>query len=133
MSGLESGSIGRDVRCNPPEAGATRSGGCRAVKPRTLIWRRLRFHGRAPPGVVLGAAVGSAALVGALVVGDSVRESLHDMALARLGWVDAALVSNDRFFRTNLEEIHISGNHALATAVMQLQGTASVQDGSARA
>ena len=41
---------------------------------RTLIRRSLRFHWRAHVGVVLGAAVGSAALIGALVVGDSVRE-----------------------------------------------------------
>ena len=37
----------------------------------TLIRRSLRFHARAHLGVVLGAAVGSAALVGALVVGSS--------------------------------------------------------------
>ena len=42
---------------------------------RTLIRRSLRFHWRSHLGVVLGAAMGSAALIGALVVGDSVRES----------------------------------------------------------
>ena len=39
----------------------------------TLIARSLRFHWRGHLGVLLGAAVGSAALIGALVVGDSVR------------------------------------------------------------
>src|SRR5438270_129617 len=38
----------------------------------TLILRSLRFHARSHLGVVLGAAVGSAALIGALVVGDTV-------------------------------------------------------------
>ena len=57
----------------------------------TLIRRGLTFHARAHLGVVLGAAVGSAALIGALVVGDSVRESLKDMALARLGRVETAM------------------------------------------
>src|SRR2546421_9204528 len=66
---------------------------------RTLILRSLRFHARAHLGVVLGAAVGSAALIGALVVGDSVRGSLHDLALQRLGKVHYALAPNDRFFR----------------------------------
>src|ERR1035441_8330832 len=42
-----------------------------------LIRRNLSFHARAHFGVVLGAAIGSAALIGALVVGDSVREILH--------------------------------------------------------
>ena len=35
---------------------------------RTLIGRSLRFHWRGQVGVVLGAAIGSAALIGALVV-----------------------------------------------------------------
>src|SRR5207237_3988984 len=68
----------------------------------TLILRSLRFHARAHLGALLGAAVGSAVLIGALVVGDSVRGSLRDMALARLGRVQIALAANDRFFRTEL-------------------------------
>ena len=51
----------------------------------TLIWRSLRFHARAHVGALLGAAVGSAVLIGALVVGDSVRLTLRDRALERLG------------------------------------------------
>jgi putative ABC transport system permease protein len=92
----------------------------------TLIRRSLSFHSRAHFGVVLGAAVGSAALIGALVVGDSVRESLKDMALARLGKVETAMASGDRFFRSQL------GGERIA-AVLQLAGTAASQDNSARA
>ncbi|MBK7998698.1 MAG: hypothetical protein IPK15_08275 [Verrucomicrobia bacterium] len=66
---------------------------------RTLITRSLRFHWRGHLGVLLGAAVGSAALIGALVVGDSVRLSLRELALQRLGWVDAAMTPHDRIFR----------------------------------
>ena len=43
----------------------------------TLIRRSLRYHARAHLGVLLGATVGSAVLIGALLVGDSVRESLR--------------------------------------------------------
>ena len=68
----------------------------------TLIRRSLRFHARAHLGVVLGAAIGSAALIGALVVGDSVRESLTDMALRRLGSIHFALATQDRLFQTSL-------------------------------
>jgi hypothetical protein len=57
-----------------------------------LIVRSLTFHIRSHLGVILGAIIGSAALIGALVVGDSVRGSLHDLALARLGNVTVALV-----------------------------------------
>jgi putative ABC transport system permease protein len=69
---------------------------------RTLILRSLRFHWRAHLGVVLGAAVGSAALIGALVVGDSVRESLLARALERLGRTRFALRLNDRFVTEDL-------------------------------
>ena len=72
------------------------------MNARALIFRSLRFYWRSDLGVVLGAAVGTAILVGALVVGDSVRYSLREIALARLGKTDLALVSGDRFFRDDL-------------------------------
>ncbi|MSU60881.1 MAG: ABC transporter permease [Pedosphaera sp.] len=69
---------------------------------RTLILRSLRFHARSHLGALLGAAVGSAVLVGALVVGDSVRGSLREQALERLGSADAIIDSGDRFFEQDL-------------------------------
>ena len=67
-----------------------------------LIRRSLRFHARSHLGVVLGAAIGSAVLIGALVVGDSVKESLGENALERLGKVYYALAPSDRLFREQL-------------------------------
>src|SRR5262245_15409779 len=72
---------------------------------RTLILRSLRFHWRGHLGVLLGAAVGSAALIGALVVGDSVRLSLRDLALQRLGNVQFAMDTGDRNFRSGLADL----------------------------
>lgn len=69
---------------------------------RTLIRRSLRFHWRSHLGVVLGAAIGSAALIGALVVGDSVKGSLRERALHRLGGVSLAMSTGDRFFTEGL-------------------------------
>ena len=69
---------------------------------RTLIRRNLRFHRRSHLGVVLGAAIGSAALIGALVVGDSVKGSLRERSLERLGSTEFALQSGDRFVSTEL-------------------------------
>jgi ABC-type antimicrobial peptide transport system permease subunit len=94
----------------------------------SLILRSLRFHARAHLGVVLGAAVGSAALVGALIVGDSVRISLHDLALVRLGRIRFALASNDRLFREQL-----ATNFPNSAAALQLPGIATAGNGSARA
>ena len=98
-----------------------------------LIIRSLRFHARAHIGVLLGAAVGSAALVGALVVGDSVKESLRELGLGRLGRVQVAMASNDRFFRAQLANEIAPESNSTATAVLQLPGTAATEDASARA
>src|SRR5437899_3542106 len=96
----------------------------------TLVRRSLRFHARAHLGLVLGAVVGSGALVGALVVGDSVRGSLRDMALARVGNVDVALLGGDRFFR---DELELSATSTQSAPVFQVSGSATLPDGSGRA
>ena len=102
----------------------------------TLIRRSLVFHARSHAAVALGAAVGSAVLIGALVVGDSVRWSLRRFALERLGSIQLALASNDRFFRAALAKDLMSGKalHDLrAQAALQLLGTANNAGGTARA
>ncbi len=63
--------------------------------------RSLSYFWRIQLAVLLGAAVATAVLTGALLVGDSVRGSLRDLTLDRLGRIDYALVS-ERFFREEL-------------------------------
>jgi ABC-type antimicrobial peptide transport system permease subunit len=72
------------------------------MKLRTLVLRSLRFHWRNHLGVLLGAAVGSAALIGALIVGDSVHGSLRELALQRLGPIRYAMQTGDRLFQGSL-------------------------------
>lgn len=55
----------------------------------TLVFRSLRYHARGNIAVLLGVAVGSAVLTGALLVGDSLRGSLRDRVERQLGGVDA--------------------------------------------
>lgn len=74
------------------------------MKFRRLVFRSLRYRWRTHLGVVLGAAVGSAALTGALVVGDSVRETLRQQALQRLAGAELAMDTKDRFFERSLAE-----------------------------
>lgn len=101
---------------------------------RHLALRSLRFYATSHVGTLLGVTVASAVLVGALAVGDSVRESLHDMALARVGRVDFALPAADRFFRAALaNDLRPEISNGLAAAVLQLPGSAATPDGSARA
>jgi putative ABC transport system permease protein len=66
-----------------------------------LIFRSLVFHRRIHLAVALGVAAATAVLTGALLVGDSVRGSLRDLALDRLGEIDQILVA-PHFFRSEL-------------------------------
>jgi len=66
-----------------------------------LIFRTLGYYWRTNLAVLLGVAIGTAVISGALIVGDSVRYSLRQMTLDRLAEVDAAL-SGSRFFREEL-------------------------------
>lgn len=107
-----------------------------------LILRGLRFHARTHLGTLGGAAVASAVLIGALVVGDSVRGTLRELALLRLGKTAYALASGDRLFTTTLVQnlqnglvqsgLVPPGTPPLAP-VLQLPGVAVSSDGSARA
>src|SRR5262245_64595593 len=63
------------------------------MKPRILILRGLTYYWRTNAAVLLGVATAVAVLSGALLVGDSVRGSLRDMVLQRLGRTDHAILS----------------------------------------
>jgi ABC-type lipoprotein release transport system permease subunit len=71
------------------------------MKLSTLVRRGLTHYWRTNVAVVLGVATAVAVLAGALLVGDSVRGSLRDLVLQRLGRVDRAVFSSG-FFRDAL-------------------------------
>ncbi|HLG60077.1 MAG TPA: ABC transporter permease [Vicinamibacterales bacterium] len=66
-----------------------------------LILRGLTYYWRTHLAVVGGVATAVAVLAGALLVGDSVRGSLRDLVLGRLGNTDVILTSSG-FFREQL-------------------------------
>src|SRR5687767_14478795 len=66
-----------------------------------LILRNLLYFRWTNLAVLLGMAVATAVLTGALMVGDSVRGSLRALAVQRLGPVDHVLVAT-RFFEQSL-------------------------------
>ncbi|MFZ4628712.1 MAG: FtsX-like permease family protein [Blastocatellia bacterium] len=69
----------------------------------SLLQRNLLYYWRTNLAVVTGVATAVAVLAGALLVGDSVRESLRGLALARLGRTDL-VVAGTSFFRERLAE-----------------------------
>src|SRR5258705_1793505 len=66
-----------------------------------LLIRNLTHYWRTTLAVVLGVATAVAVLAGALIVGDSVRASLRDLFVQRLGQTDLVITSAD-FFREQL-------------------------------
>jgi len=83
----------------------------------TLLRRNLTYFWRTNVAVVLGVAAAVAALAGALLVGESVRASLRELALGRLGKVDS-VISAAQFFRAALgDELSSSGRFAVCPIV----------------
>jgi ABC-type lipoprotein release transport system permease subunit len=71
------------------------------VTTRQLVFRGLAFYWRSHLAVVAGVGTAVAVLAGALLVGDSVRGSLRDLVLQRLGRVDRVVAASG-FFREAL-------------------------------
>ena len=73
------------------------------MSPLRLTLASLVYHRRSNFAVACGVAVCTAVLAGALLVGDSMRESLRRLTLDRLGRIDEALVTG-HFFRAALAD-----------------------------
>jgi ABC-type lipoprotein release transport system permease subunit len=96
---------------------------------RTLIhYRRINL------AVILGAAVATAVLSGALLVGDSVRGSLRDLTLERLGRIDHAMLSQ-ALLRADLADDLASADPGVTAVapIISLRGSAVDPDSGARA
>src|SRR5438477_5020567 len=71
------------------------------MRSRDLVLRGLGHYWRTNLAVIAGVTTAVAVLAGALLVGDSVRGSLRDLVLQRLGRTDLAVLSSG-FFRAAL-------------------------------
>src|SRR5258708_10340229 len=69
----------------------------------TLLRRNLAYYWRTNLAVVLGVAISVSVLAGAALVGESVRASLRDLFLNRLGATDSVVVGAG-FFREALAD-----------------------------
>ncbi|MFM8419756.1 MAG: FtsX-like permease family protein [Verrucomicrobiota bacterium] len=101
------------------------------MNPLRLVLRGLAFHARSHLGVVAGSAVATAVLVGAMVVGDSLKAELRRRALLRLGPFVAAHDGRDRYLATS--GTNVGASRPGWAAVVRLPGMVARQDGSARA
>jgi putative ABC transport system permease protein len=93
-----------------------------------LIKRNLFYYWRTNLAVVFGVTTAVAVLAGALLVGDSVRTSLRDLVVQRLGSTDYVITSQG-FFREQLaadiqtHEQFTSGGFTAACPLITLEGT----------
>ena len=93
-----------------------------------FIRRSLIHHWRINCAVALGVAAATAVLTGALLIGDSMRGSLKDLTLGRLGQIDELLITQ-HFFREQLvaelqTERNFKQHYRTATgAILFPQGT----------
>jgi putative ABC transport system permease protein len=98
-----------------------------------LALRGMRHYWRTHIGVLLGVICATTVLVGALSVGDSVRLSLRDQALHRVGSFSSVLAAGDRFVQADLaSRITTALGSASCVPVMQLPGVASSNGGAMR-
>jgi ABC-type lipoprotein release transport system permease subunit len=87
--------------------------------------RSLTHYWRIHLAVLLGAAVATSVLTGALLVGDSVEESLRQLTLGRLGRVDQCVVAS-RYVRQHLAD-ELSNNEAVTRTAPMIAVHASIQ------
>ena len=73
------------------------------MRTSTLLKNNLTYYWRTNLAVVAGVAIAVAVLAGALLVGDSVRASLRDLFLSRLGATEQ-IISSTSFFREQLAD-----------------------------
>lgn len=103
------------------------------MTPATFIQNSLRFYWRTNLGVLAGVFVASAILTGSLTVGDSVRFTLKQLAMARLGNVTLALALPEHFFREKMAVDLSAELKSPVAPLLQMRGSAALPDGSARA
>jgi putative ABC transport system permease protein len=87
-----------------------------------LVLHSARYHWRTNLAVTLGVAAAVSVLAGALLVGDSVRGSLRDIALGRLGRTDSLVVSSGFFREALADDLRASGAGTTTAPLVVVSG-----------
>jgi putative ABC transport system permease protein len=102
------------------------------VHVRQIVLRSLTYYWRTNVAVVLGVATAVAVLAGALLVGDSVRGSLRDLLLGRLGKTDQVVVSTTLFREQLAQDLashpEFTSGFSASTPLLMMQGTVTAQN-----
>jgi len=102
------------------------------MNKRTLLFRNLVYYRQVNLAIIAGMAVAVAVIVGALSVGDSVRNSLINIVEYRLGMIESALISKENMFNASLAKKIAEASNAKTAPILLLPGTASDPQGRLR-
>ena len=97
-----------------------------------LLLRSLSYYRKMHIWVILGTMMSTAILVGALIIGDSVRHSLQKIVFDRLGNTEFALHSGDRFFQTRMADELAEILQTPVAPLLQTRGIAIAEGGQRR-
>jgi len=97
-----------------------------------LILKSAWFYRKLNLTIILGIALSTAILVGALIIGDSVKYSLQQITVQRLGKTSQVITAGERLFRTQLATELASKTGAKTTALLRANGFAVIEGGELR-
>ena len=97
-----------------------------------LIQKSLWFYRKLNFTIVLGIALSTAILVGALIIGDSVKYSLQQITVQRLGNTSHVVTAGERLFRQQLGNELSEKTGVQATALLRANGFAVIEGGELR-
>ncbi|HET9569019.1 MAG TPA: hypothetical protein VFP16_11655, partial [Vicinamibacterales bacterium] len=102
------------------------------MRARQIAIRSLTYYWRTNVAVVLGVATAVSVLAGALLVGDSVRGSLRDLLLGRLGRTDHVIASTSLFREQLAQDLvtlpEFKAAFSGVTPLVIVQGTVTAQN-----
>src|SRR5688572_854576 len=102
------------------------------MHPRQIVLRSLAYYWRTNVAVVLGVATAVSVLAGALLVGDSVRGSLRELLLGRLGRTDQVIASANLFREQLAQDLaaqpEFRASFSAVTPLVIVQGTVTAQN-----
>ena len=97
-----------------------------------LILKSIWFYRKLNLTIVLGIALSTAILVGALIIGDSVKYSLQQITVQRLGNTSQIITAGERLFRTQLAIELAEKTGAETAALLRANGFGVIDGGDLR-
>ncbi len=97
-----------------------------------LIFKSIWFYRKLNLPIVLGIALSTAILVGALIIGDSVKYSLQQITVQRLGNTSQVITAGERLFRQQLANELAKKSNIETAALLRANGFGVINGGEVR-